>query len=88
LKRCFEEEPLKLLTAICREYEETNRAVPDHHLNLAGYFGEAVLRALVAANMVTKETEDRFALYVYKPTKQGMEYYKAILNERKTSENK
>lgn len=83
LMKSFEEEPVKLLIAICREYEATNKAVPDHHLNLAGYFGEAMLRALVAANMITKETEDRFALYVYKPTELGLGYYKAILNEKK-----
>lgn len=47
LLKSLEEEPAKLLAAICREYEATNKAVPDHHLNLAGYFSEAVLRALM-----------------------------------------
>jgi len=79
----LEKEPAKLLAAICREYEATNKAVPDHHLNLAGYFGEAMLRALVSANLITKEPEDRFALYVYKPTEAGLKYYKAMLKEKK-----
>jgi len=79
----LEREPAKLLAAICREYEATNKAVPDHHLNLAGYFGEAMLRALVSANLITKEPEDRFALYVYKPTEAGLKYYKAMLKEKK-----
>ena len=79
----LEREPAKLLAAICREYEVTNKAVPDHHLNLAGYFGEAMLRALVSANLITREREDRFSLYGYKPTETGLKYYKAMLNEKK-----
>jgi len=83
LLQSLEEEPAKLLAAICREYEATNKAVPDHHLNLAGYFGEAMLRALVSANLITREAEDRFSLYGYKPTRTGLKYYKAMLNEKK-----
>ena len=79
----LEKEPAKLLAAICREYEETKKAVPDHHLNLAGYFGEAMLRALLSANLVTREREDRFSLYGYKPTEEGLKYYKAMLKEKK-----
>ena len=80
----LEKEPAKLLVNICREYEAANEAVPDHHLNLAGYFGEAMLRALVSANMVTREPGDRFSLYGYKPTEVGLRYYKAMLDEGKT----
>jgi hypothetical protein len=83
LFQSLEREPAKLLSVICREYEVTNKAVPDHHLNLGGYFGEAILRALVSANLITKEREDRFALYGYKPTEAGLKYYKAMLNEKK-----
>ncbi|MGQ9546466.1 MAG: hypothetical protein ACUVTR_04790 [Dehalococcoidia bacterium] len=83
LLEALEKEPAKLLAAICREYEATNKAVPDHHLNLSGYFGEAILRALVAANLITREREDRFALYGYKPTEQGLKYYKGLLEEKK-----
>jgi hypothetical protein len=79
----LEREPAKLLAAICREYEVTNKAVPDHHLNLAGYFGEAMLRSLVSANLITKEREDRFSLYGYEPTEEGLKYYRAMLKEKK-----
>ena len=79
----LEREPAKLLAAICREYEATKKAIPDHHLNLAGYFGEAMLRALVSAKLVTREREDRFSLYGYKPTKEGLKSYKAMLKEKK-----
>jgi len=79
----LEREPAKLLAAICREYEVTKKAVPDHHLNLAGYFGEAMLRALVSAKLVTREREDRFSLYGYKPTEEGLKSYKAMLKEKK-----
>lgn len=83
LFQSLEREPAKLLAVICREYETTNKAVPDHHLNLSGYFGEAILRALVSANLITREREDRFALYVYKPTEVGLRYYRAMLDEKK-----
>ncbi|MFO7997241.1 MAG: hypothetical protein R6U93_08955 [Dehalococcoidia bacterium] len=79
----LEREPAKLLGVICREYEATNKAVPDHHLSLAGYFGEAMLRALVSANLITREPEDRLFLCSYKPTETGLRYYKAMLNEKK-----
>ena len=83
LFQSLEKEPAKLLAAICREYEVTNKAVPDHHLNLSGYFGEAISRALVSANLISREREDRFALYVYKPTEAGLKYYGAMLKEKK-----
>jgi len=83
LLQSLEKEPAKLLAAICREHEVTNNAVPDHHLNLAGYFGEATLRALVSAGLVTREREDRFSLYGYRPTETGVKYYRAMLEEKK-----
>ena len=79
----LEREPAKLLAAVCREYEATKKAVPDHHLNLAGYSGEAMLRALVSANLITRERGDRFSLYGYRPTKEGLKYYKAMVKEKK-----
>ena len=83
LLNSLEEGPAMLLSNICREYEATNKAVPDHHLNLIGYFGEAMLRILLSANMVTKESEDRYSLYSYKPTETGLNYYKSMLAEKK-----
>jgi len=83
LLQSLEKEPAKILGNICRRYEATNKAVPDHHLNLIGYFGEAMLRALISANLVTREVEDRFSLYGYKPTETGLKYYHALLKEKK-----
>ena len=84
LLRSLEEGTAGLLSNICREYEASSKAVPDHHLNLTGYFGEAMLRVLVSANMITKELGDRFSLYIYKPTEKGLNYYKSMLAEKKT----
>ncbi|MEA3298145.1 MAG: hypothetical protein U9Q31_01375, partial [Chloroflexota bacterium] len=44
LLRNLEEEPANLLVSICREFEATDQEVPDHHLNLAGYFAEAAIK--------------------------------------------
>jgi len=82
LLQSLEEGPARLLGSICKEYEATNKAVPDHHLNLTGYFGEAMLRALVSANLVTKEPAE-FALHSYKPTEKGLELYQGMLSEGK-----
>jgi hypothetical protein len=79
----LEKEPAKLLGAICREYEATDKSVPDHHLSLGGYFGEAMIRVLVSAELVTREAGDRLFLYSYKPTETGLRFYKAMLNEKK-----
>ena len=83
LLRSLDEGPAKLLCSICREYKATNKAVPDHHLNLTGYFGEAMLRVLVSANMITRELGSRYSLYDYKPTEMGLNYNKSILAEKK-----
>ena len=83
LLKNLEEGSAKLLSSICLEYESTNKAVPDHHLNLTGYFSEVMLRVLVSANMITKELGGRFSLYIYKPTETGLNYYKSMLAEKK-----
>ena len=84
LLESLEEEPAKLLSAICKEYEATNRAVPDHHLLLTGYFGEAMLRVLLSANLITRERGDRFSLWDFRPTEVGLKYCKAMLDEKRT----
>jgi hypothetical protein len=42
-----------------------------------------MLRALVSANLITRERGDRFFLYGYKPTKEGLKYYRAMVKEKK-----
>jgi len=76
------EEPAKLLTSICEEYERTKKPVPDHHLFLVGQAGETAVRVLLSANMVTRETGE-FSLYSYKPTELGIEYYHKMLGEER-----
>jgi len=82
LLRNLESEPAKILAAVCREHEMTGKDVPDHHLNLAGYFGEAMLRALLSADLVARVPGDRCALYGYRPTKQGLKLYQAMRKEK------
>jgi len=82
LFQSLEKESVKLLESICRESEVTNEAVPDHHLHLAGYLSEVILRALLSANLITKESEDQFSLYCYRPTETGLKFYKCMLDEK------
>jgi len=76
--RSLKEEPAYLLGHICREYERTGRAVPDHHLNLVGYLGEASLKALISAKLVRQQLGDRLALYCYEPTDEGIKQYEGL----------
>ena len=82
LLKSLEEGPTNFLRIICQEYEATNKLVPDHHLNLTGYFGEPMLRALLSAGMITKELGGVFCLYGYKPTEAGLNYYKRMFTEK------
>jgi len=76
--RSLKEEPAHLLGDICREYDRTGRPVPDHHLNLVGYLGEASLKALISAELVHQQPGDSLALYYYEPTAKGMEQYEGL----------
>lgn len=82
LLRNLEREPAKVLASICREYEATGKAVPDQHLSLAGYSGQAMLRALLSAESIAGESGDRFALYGYRPAEMGLKYCKSICREK------
>ena len=86
LLQSLEKEPVKILSDICREYEATSHAIPDHHLNLAGYFGEAMLRILLSANLVVREPGDKFSLYSYKPTEEGLRHYRNMLGNEKAGD--
>ena len=77
----LEREPAQILGSICQEYEKINQPVPDHHLHLSGYIGEASLRALTSAGLVKAEPGGRLSLFQYKPTKKGMEQYKHLLDD-------
>lgn len=76
--RSLREEPAYLLSSICRHYENTGKPVPDHHLQLVGYMGEASLKGLVASGMVTQQPGGSFSLYCYEPTKEGQKLYKKL----------
>ena len=82
LLRGLEEESAKLLGAICKEYEQTGRTVPDHHLHITGYGSDILLRALVSAELVTKERGDRYFIYGYRPTTAGLNHCRAMLEEK------
>jgi len=77
----LQEEPVKLLWAICKEYEASNEPVSDHHFHLSGYWGEIALRALLSAGLIEQQSGDRSSIFRYKPTPAGMEHYKRLIRE-------
>ncbi|MFW6102950.1 MAG: hypothetical protein ACOC7M_01505 [Chloroflexota bacterium] len=81
LVRSLDHEPARLLQRICGRYEETGRAVPDHYLQLTGFFGETMLRVLVRAGLVSKYPGGRGALILYEPTADGMELCRRMRGE-------
>jgi len=76
--KSLKEEPALLLGDICRQYERTGEPVPDHHLQSAGYMGEATLRALVSLGWIKRQSGGRRSLYCYEPTSQGREQYEKL----------
>ena len=81
LYRMLAEEPLKIFRVICREYEATEKPVPDHHINFTDYFTATILRALVSSKMLIRETGDKLSLYSYIPTEQGIHFYRRMSEE-------
>jgi len=73
--KSLREEPARLLGNICREHERTGQPVPDHRLQLIGYLGESMPNILISAGLVKRQDGDRFSIYTYKPTPEGMEQY-------------
>lgn len=82
LVRSLDEEPAMFLTRICSRYEETGRPVPDHYLQLTGYFGETMLRVLVQARMISRHAGGRGSIYAYEPTAEGLELHRKMHEER------
>ena len=81
LLQLAEQEPFRIFTAICKEYEHTGKPIPDHHIPHSTYVGELALKALVAAGMVEQQPGGRVSLYQYKPTEQGVAAYKNLAAE-------
>ena len=63
---------------ICREYQRTGEAVPDHSLHLTGYLGEAALKALLSAGLIRWQSGGRLSLYLYEPTTEGLKQYESL----------
>ena len=76
--KALREEPAHLLGSICRECEKTGQPVPDHHLHFSGYIGEASLKALLSAGLISQESGGRLSLYCYRPTESGLGQYKNL----------
>ncbi len=74
----LKEEPAHLLGDICQEYQRTGQSVPDHHLRLTGYMGEASLKALLSVGLIRRQTGGRRSVYSYEPTTQGLEQYEKL----------
>ena len=81
LMRSLDEEPAALLDSICQRYEATGRPVPDHYLQLTGFFGETMLRVLSKAALVECRSGGRDFLLVYEPTPDGLELWKRMRAE-------
>ena len=76
--KSLREEPARLLGDICREYQATGQPVPDHHLDIFGYLGEASTKALISLGLIAKQEGGRTALYAFAPTSAGLEQYEKL----------
>ena len=82
LVRSLDEEPTALLIRVCSKYEELGRPVPDHYLQMTGYFGEIMLRVLIQARMISRQAGGRGSIYAYEPTADGLELHRRMREER------
>ena len=78
LLKSMKEEPAHLLGDICQEYQTTSRPAPDHHLHLAGYLGDASLKALLSLGLIRQQSGGRLSLYSYEPTPEGLVQYQRL----------
>ena len=83
LVRSLDEEPAALLDSICRRYEATGRPVPDHYLQLTGFFAETMLKVLSKAALVECRSGERDALLVYEPTAEGLDLWRRMTGEKR-----
>jgi len=74
----LKEEPAHLLGRICRGYQRTSDAVPDHYLHFTGYLGETALKALLSAELIRRQSGGRISLYLYEPTTEGLKQYESL----------
>ena len=79
LLKGLEEEPARMLRAICAQYSREQAPVPDHRLPWAGYIGEVAVRALMEAGLVQREPGGHGAIYNYRPTEEGLKYYREAM---------
>jgi hypothetical protein len=77
----LKEEPAHLLGDICREYQRTGKAVPDHRLHFTGYLGEASLKALLSAGLIRQQSGGRLSFYQYEPTTEGLKQYESLKDD-------
>ncbi len=75
----LEKEPAYMLKMICKEFETSGNALPDHRLQLNGFIEDISLKALVAADYVSREDGGRMSLYQYRPTDKGIQKYRYLL---------
>ncbi|HHE41547.1 MAG TPA: hypothetical protein ENL12_02745 [Dehalococcoidia bacterium] len=85
LVRSLDNEPARLLQRICARYEETGRPVPDHYLQLTGFFGEMMLHVLVRAGLIQLHSGERGALHHYEPTLEGLELSRRMREENEST---
>ena len=81
LMNTLKQEPAHLLGDICREFEKTGQAVPDHRMRTVGYMGEAAIRALVSVGLITRTSGGLLSLYLFEPTEEGLKHYKKLKDE-------
>lgn len=77
----LEQEPQKLLCAVCQDFRRNGKAVPDHRLALFNYFAEASLRSMVSAGIIKMMPGGLNSIHEYEPTSKGSEIYDKLIAE-------
>ena len=82
VKRSLTIEAALALREICREFDTTSKAVPDHRLSGGGYMGEMIVRALVEAGLIEETLAERRTVRQYQPTDKGRSVFSKLQEEQ------
>ena len=82
----MEDEPVRIFTTICEEYERTQKPVSDHNVRRSTYLQDIALKALASAGLVEQESGGRISLYQFKPTEKGLAQYHKLIEDKDSEE--
>ena len=81
IKATLEQEPVMILCDICSQYEKNSVPVTHEDVHSSGFIRDLSLKTLMSAELIKREPSGQKSLFCYRPTSNGMKYYRKLLEE-------